>query len=131
MRPPARAAILNLMGGGTAVRSRSLEDARMTDQIGIVAEIRPGRRAALEHLLAQGPPFDLAREGFEHHEVLLGEEDVVFLFTGPGARSQLERMAASRSFLAEIGRMSTILSAPRLLDRTFEWSSRPSLAPRD
>jgi hypothetical protein len=98
----------------------------MTDQIGIIAQIRPGRRAALEHVLAQGPPFDLAREGFEHHEVMLGEEDVVFLFTGPGARSQLERMAASRSFLAEVARMSGLLSAPRLLDRTFEWSARPA-----
>ena len=99
----------------------------MTDQIGIVAQIRPGRRAALEHALAQGPPFDLAREGFEQHEVLLGDDEIVFLFTGPGARSQLERMAASRSFLAEIARMTGLLSAPRLLDRTFEWSVRPAV----
>lgn len=98
----------------------------MTDQIGIVAQIRPGQRAALEHTLAAGPPFDLNREGFEHHEVLLGEEEAVFLFTGPGARSQLERMAASRSFLTEIARMSGLLSAPRLLDRTFEWSAQPA-----
>lgn len=62
----------------------------------VVAQIRPGRRAALERVLAQGPPFDLAREGFEHHEVLLGEDDVVFLFTGPGTRGDLERMAPHR-----------------------------------
>jgi hypothetical protein len=102
----------------------------MTDQIGIIAQIRPGRREALEHMLAQGPPFDLALEGFEHHEVFLGDDDVVFLFTGPGARSQLERMAASRSFLTEIARLSDLVSAPRLLDRTFEWTVRPTVAPR-
>ncbi len=95
----------------------------MTDQIGIAARIRPGRHRELEAMLAAGPPFDLAREGFEHHEVLLGDEDVVFLFTGPGARSQLERMAASRLFLAEVARMSDLVSAPRLLDQTFEWSA--------
>jgi hypothetical protein len=94
----------------------------MTDQIGIAATIRPGRRRELERMLAEGPPFDPAREGFEHHEVLLGDEDVVFVFTGPGARSQLERMAASRSFLAEVARMSDLVSAPRVLDQTFEWS---------
>jgi hypothetical protein len=97
----------------------------MTDQIGIIAEIRPGRRAALEHMLAAGPPFDLAAEGFEHHEVLLGDQEVLFLFTGPGARSQLERMAASRSFLSQIARMAGVVSAPRVLDQTFEWSVRP------
>lgn len=100
----------------------------MTDQIGIAATIRPGRRRALEGMLGEGPPFDLAREGFEHHEVLLGDEDVVFLFTGPGARSQLERMAASRSFLAEVARMSDLVSAPRLLDQTFEWSRGGSVS---
>ena len=99
----------------------------MTDQIGIVAEIRPGRRAALEATLAQGPPFDLDREGFEHHEVLLGDSEVVFLSTGPGARSQIERMAASRRFLAEVARMSGLVSAPRLLDHTFEWSTGPQV----
>jgi len=93
----------------------------MTDQISVVAQIRPGKRAELERLLEQGPPFDLAAEGFEHHEVFLGDTDVVFVFTGPGAMSQLERMAASKALFAHVLNMTTLVSAPRILNRTFEW----------
>ena len=66
----------------------------MTDQVAILADIRPGKRAELERVLAQGPPFDLTKEGFEHHEVFLGDNEVVFVFTGPGAARELQRLAA-------------------------------------
>jgi hypothetical protein len=93
----------------------------MTDQIAIVADIRPGKRADLEHALAEGPPFDLTKEGFEHHEVFLGDSDVVFVFTGPGAASQLRRMAATPDLFRHVIKMTSLLSAPRLLQQTFEW----------
>jgi hypothetical protein len=93
----------------------------MTDQISVVAEIRPGKRAELERVLEQGPPFDLADEGFERHEVFLGDRDVLFVFTGPGAMSQLQRMAASRSLHAHILGIAELVSAPRILARTYEW----------
>jgi hypothetical protein len=93
----------------------------VTDQIGILAEIRPGQRPALEALLREGPPFDPAAEGFEHHEVFLGDTDVVFLFDGPSARTQLQRMAATRSLLGAFVKMSSLVSAPRILEQTFEW----------
>ena len=96
----------------------------MTDQIGILAEIRPGQRPALERLLQEGPPFDLAAEGFEHHEVFLGDTEVVFIFDGPGARTQLQRLAATRALLGAFVRMSSLISAPRLLEQTFEWDRR-------
>jgi hypothetical protein len=93
----------------------------MTDQIAILAEIRPGKRADLERALAQGPPFDLAKAGFEHHEVFLGDTDIVFVFTGAGAASQLRRMAATPELFRQAIHMSDILAAPRLLQQTFEW----------
>lgn len=93
----------------------------MTDQIGILAEIRPGQRPALEALLQAGPPFDLAAEGFEHHEVFLGDTDVVFLFDGPGARTQIQRLAATTSLLGAFVKMAGLISAPRILEQTFEW----------
>ena len=100
----------------------------MTDQIGILAEIRPGQRPALERLLQEGPPFDPAAEGFEHHEVFLGDTEVVFIFDGPGARTQLQRLAATRSLLGAFVRMSSLVSAPRLLEQTFEWDRRAERA---
>jgi hypothetical protein len=93
----------------------------MTDQIGILADIRPGQRPALERLLQEGPPFDLAAEGFEHHEVFLGDTEVVFIFDGPSARTQLQRLAATRSLLGAFVRLSSLVSAPRILEQTFEW----------
>jgi hypothetical protein len=93
----------------------------MTDQIGILAEIRPGQRPALERVLQQGPPFDLAAEGFEHHEVFLGDKEVIFIFDGPNARTQLQRLAATRSLLGAFVKMSSLVSAPRILEQTFQW----------
>jgi hypothetical protein len=93
----------------------------MTDKISVVAQIRPGKRAELERLLEQGPPFDLEAEGFERHEVFLGDTDVVFIFTGPGAMSQIERMAGSRALYAQVLKMTGFLTAPRVLNQTFEW----------
>lgn len=97
----------------------------MTDQIAILADIRPGQRAALEHILQDGPPFDLAAEGFEHHEVFLGDADVLFVFDGPSARTQVERLAATRSLLGAFVKMSGVVSAPRVLEQTFAWD-RPA-----
>jgi hypothetical protein len=93
----------------------------MTDKISVIAQIRPGKREALERLLEKGPPFDLEQEGFERHEVFLGDSDVVFLFTGPGAFTHLERMAASRALFAHVLKMTALVSAPRVLNQTFEW----------
>lgn len=102
----------------------------MTDQIGILAEIRPGQRPALEALLRDGPPFDLRAEGFEHHEVFLGDTDVVFIFVGPSASTQLQRLAATRSLLGAFVKMSSLVAAPRLLEQTFEWDRRAEPALR-
>ena len=98
----------------------------MTDQIAILAEIRPGKRADLERMLAQGPPFDLTKEGFEHHEVFMGDSDVVFVFTGPSAASQLQRMAATPELFRQVVKMTHLLAAPRLLQQTFQWYRRGS-----
>ncbi|HEY3764938.1 MAG TPA: hypothetical protein VGL44_07240 [Gaiellales bacterium] len=93
----------------------------MPDKISVIAKIRPGKRDDLERLLEKGPPFDLDAEGFERHEVFLGDTDVVFIFTGPGAVAHLERMAASRALFTHVLKMTGLVSAPRVLNQMFEW----------
>ena len=93
----------------------------MTSQTAIVAEIRPGMKPALEKRLQDEPPFDLAAEGFERHEVFVGDRDVVFVFTGPGAVSQLARMAATPALFRHVLAMTGLLAAPRLLQQTYGW----------
>ena len=93
----------------------------MTDQIAIVAEIRPGKRKDLERMLGSGPPFDLSKEGFEHHEVFLGDTDVVFVFTCPGGLGEVERVAREPAVLSKLTALTDVLQAPRLLQQTFSW----------
>jgi hypothetical protein len=98
----------------------------MIDRISVIAQIRPGKREELERLLEKGPPFDLEAEGFDRHEVFLGDSDVVFVFSGPGAVSRLERMAASRALFAHVLKMTGLVSAPRVLNQTYEWHRAPT-----
>jgi hypothetical protein len=94
----------------------------MTSQVAIVAEIRPGRHKDLIGMLETGPPFDLAKQGFDHHEVFVGDNDVVFVFTLPGGLSEVERIAKEPDVLRELHVLSNVLQAPRLLQQTFSWS---------
>ena len=66
----------------------------MTDQIAIVADMRPAQRAALERIVHEGPPFDLA----------------------------------TRSLLGAFVKMSSVVSAPRILEQTFQWDRRAERA---
>lgn len=93
----------------------------MTDQVAILAEILPGKRRELEAFLEQGPPFDPATEGFERHEVFVGDSEVVFVFTGPAAMPNLERMSSSHDLVRHVLSLSHLVEAPRVLNMTFEW----------
>jgi hypothetical protein len=100
----------------------SEEGTPMTDQIAVLAEIRPGKRDDLERALAEGPPFDLGKEGFEHHEIFVGDTEVIFVFTGPGAAAELRRLASTPELFRHVIHMADILAAPRLLGQTFHWN---------
>src|SRR4029079_12701726 len=82
-------------------------------------------KPALEKRLQEGPPFDLAAEGFERHEVFVGDKDVVFVFTAPAAASQLARMAETPALFRHVLAMTGILAAPRMLQQTYRWD-RPA-----
>lgn len=87
----------------------------INDRVAILAEIRPGKRADLERALAHDHPLGLPGKSFEHPEVFLGDTEVIFVFTGPGAASQLREMAESPEHFPQATRMTEILTAPRLL----------------
>ena len=44
--------------------------------------------------------------------------------------SQVERMAGSRALFAHVVKMTAFLSAPRVLNQTFEWHRETSAAER-
>lgn len=94
----------------------------MTSEVAIVAEIRPGKYKDLIRMLEAGPPFDLSKQGFDHHEVFVGDHDVAFVFTVPGGLSQVQRIAKEPDVLRELQALSNVLQAPRLLQQTFSWT---------
>jgi hypothetical protein len=53
--------------------------------------------------------------------VFVGDRDVVFVFTGPGAVSQLARMAATPALFRHVLAMTGLVTAPRLLHQTYRW----------
>jgi hypothetical protein len=87
----------------------------ISDRVAILAQIRPGKRADLERALAHDHALGLTGENLEDPEVFLGESEVVFLFTGPGAASRLREIAETPEHFRQATRMTEILTAPRLL----------------
>ena len=90
-------------------------------RIAFVAEIRAGRKADLERMLAAGPPFDLEASGFEHHRVFVGDNDAVFLFEGVNPLKAVQALATQRALTRQITQMMGILSAPRFLGEVYTW----------
>ncbi len=93
-------------------------------RIAFVAEIRPGRKADLERLLAVGPPFDLESAGFEHHRVYVGDKEAVFVFEGINPLKAVQALATQRALTKQIARTMGILSAPRFLGEVYAWDRR-------
>jgi hypothetical protein len=93
----------------------------MNSRIAVAAKIRPGSRVKLEQMLSEGPPFDLAGAGFEHHRIYLGDEDIFFLFEGGSPVSAVKRLAAERTLMTHVLRMAGVLSAPHLLAEAYSW----------
>jgi hypothetical protein len=55
----------------------------------VVLPLKEGAHERARALLAEGPPFDLERTGFDRHQVFLTEREVVFVFEAPGSAATL------------------------------------------
>src|SRR5688500_9235882 len=75
-----------------AVRSLDPSGAESMSRVAVVLPLNRGVRARAEALLAHGPPFDPAAAGLERHEVLVTDEEVIFLFAAP-EQHLLDRLA--------------------------------------
>jgi hypothetical protein len=100
----------------------------MKSRIAVAAKIRPGSRAKLEQMLSEGPPFDLAGAGFDHHHIYVGDEDVFFVFEGGAPVTAVKRLAAERRLMSHVIRMAGALSSPRMLAEAYSWD-RPAAVP--
>jgi hypothetical protein len=92
----------------------------MTTRVAVSAKIRPGKREKLMEELAGGPPFDLAKEGFTRHEVFVGDHDIVFVFEGQDAFTDVKALARKLP-MAQLARMGTFVKDPELLPDRMAW----------
>lgn len=100
----------------------------MSTRIAFTARIQPQEREHLRRRFSEGPPFDPAAAGFDHHAVFLGDDDVVFLFEGDDPLPAVRRLAGRPGLLADVLKMAGAVKAPHYLDEVYSWSRDPAQA---
>lgn len=99
----------------------------MSHTVVVTAQIKPGKREQLAAVLAEGPPFDLAAKGFNRHQAFLGEQELVLIFEGERAVTNVRSLAASLP-LSEVTRLGRLVSNPQVLSDGYEWTAAPAPA---
>jgi hypothetical protein len=99
----------------------------MTHTVVVTAQIRPGKREELARMLQQGPPFDLAANGFDRHLAFLGDQQLVLVFEGERAVTSVRSLAASLP-LSEVTRLGRLVSNPQVLTEGRIWTATPAAA---
>jgi len=89
----------------------------------VVAPLRPGTRDAVRAHIESGPPFDLGATHLGDHRVFLTEHEAVFVFEGPDARKDVEKLLGEPGVwrTAETWR-EWLADRPRLASEVFGWS---------
>jgi hypothetical protein len=108
--------------------------------LALVLPLKPGARAGAERLLADGPPIDPEAAGLESHEILVTDEEVVFVFEAPGQHVLDRLMAEAHAWIIAVGWKELVAAAPRSAQAAYAWrrsepeqqvSSAPTPGPGD
>lgn len=88
----------------------------------VVAPLEAGMRSRAEELLREGPPFALDETAFDRHIVFLTDEEVVFVFEGPGETGTLNLPAESLDLLhAAQAWRECLAGRPRVAVTAYSW----------
>ena len=93
--------------------------------IAVVVPLKPGSRDAVRGLLRRGPPFDPEKiPGLERHEVMLTEEEAIFLFESELGQEALTSLLSEASFWQAAAEWRDHLAGPpRLGEDVYSWAS--------
>jgi hypothetical protein len=110
--------------GGTQRASRA--DARgTTEQLAVLARLRPGSRERAAEIIAKGPPYGLALAGFRRHSIFLAEETVIFVFEGQGIEGLVRDLVNDPTHSAAFSVWAPLLEGTPVLAREeFHWEAR-------
>lgn len=94
---------------------------RNVSVLGVVVPLKPGARAKAEELLAHGPPFDPDEAGLGQHQVLVTDEEAIFVFDST-ERDALDRVAAqARVWTAAAAWSELVAGPPRVAQSAYGW----------
>jgi hypothetical protein len=93
--------------------------------IAVIVPLKPGSRDAVRRLLLRGPPFDPEKlPALERHEVLLTDEEAVFLFESRAGAEALTPFLSAPSFWDKAAAWRDHLARPpRLAEDVYSWAS--------
>ena len=88
----------------------------------VTAALKRATARRVAEILREGPPFDLAETSLERHAVFLGDDELVFLFDGPGAVEEAKRLFTRPRVLHRVRRIGPYLAGkPRMPHEAFSW----------
>jgi hypothetical protein len=88
---------------------------------GLVIPLKRGARMKAEELLAGGPPFDPDDIGLGQHQVLVTDEEAIFVFES-NERDPLDRLAAeAQEWTAAAAWSELVAGPPRVAESAYSW----------
>jgi hypothetical protein len=95
-------------------------------KLALVLPLDLGKREVARAYLDEGPPFDLRAAGVDSHEVLITDEEVIFVFGIPEGPRTLERILGEDTFWSVIGPWEHIAAGPPRIARVaYDWHADP------
>lgn len=89
----------------------------------VVVPLKEGTHERAGALLAEGPPFDLERTGFDRHEVFLTDREVVFVFEAPGSPATLKLPGEDPSLWRVAAAWQPLMAGrPRKAETAYSWA---------
>lgn len=94
------------------------------DTVLIVGTIKPGRSDEVRAIIEEGPPFSLWDSTIDRHNIYLGDNQIVFAFTGKtGMIDGVKTIAQNPKVLQQMLRLGHHLEgAPKQPELTYSWS---------
>jgi len=87
----------------------------------VVVPLKPGALAGVRELVAQGPPFDPAQTALTQHQLLLTEQEAIFVFDTQSEEGLIELLGQLDILAAAVAWRDFVAGAPRLAAVAYVW----------
>ena len=96
----------------------------------VIVPLKPGALAGVRELVAQGPPFDPARTALTQHQLLLTEQEAIFVFEAQTEEGLAALLGQLDILAAAVAWRDLVAGPPRLAAVAYAWERpKPRIAP--